>query len=58
MELEVASANIKAEDAINEYIIEQARNHVPVTLESIVRDFKSAPFGFTDEDVADKSWPT
>ncbi len=52
MELEVASANIKAEDAINEYIIEQARNHVPVTLESIVRDFKSAPFGFTDEDVA------
>lgn len=52
MELEVATANTKAEDAINEYIIEQARNHVPVTLESIVRDFKSAPFGFTDEDVA------
>lgn len=52
MELEVATANAKAEDAINEYIVEQARNHVPVTLESIVRDFKSAPFGFTDEDVA------
>lgn len=52
MELEVATANAKAEDAINEYIIEQARNHVPVTLESIVRDFKAAPFGFTDEDVA------
>lgn len=52
MEMEVASANIKAEDAINEYIIEQARNHVPATLESIVRDFKSAPYGFTDEDVA------
>ncbi len=52
MELEVATANTKAEDAINEYIVEQARNHVPVTLESIVRDFKSAPFGFTDEDVA------
>jgi hypothetical protein len=52
MELEFARANIKAEGAINEYIIEQARNHVPVTLESIVRDFKSAPFGFTDEDVA------
>lgn len=52
MEMEVATANVKAEDAINEYIIEQARSHVPVTLESIVRDFKSAPFGFTDEDVA------
>ncbi|NCC19592.1 BREX system P-loop protein BrxC [Candidatus Saccharibacteria bacterium] len=52
MELEVATANAKAEDAINEYIVEQARNHVPVTLESIVRDFKAAPFGFTDEDVA------
>lgn len=51
MELETASANIKAEDAINEYIIEQARNHVPVTLESAVRIFKDAPFGFTDEDV-------
>lgn len=52
MELEVATANAKAEDAINEYVIEQARNHTPVTLESAVRDFKSAPFGFTDEDVA------
>lgn len=52
MELEVATANIKAEDAINEYIIEQARNHVPVTLDSAVRFFKDAPFGFTDEDVA------
>ena len=52
MEMEVATANAKAEDAINEYIIEQAHNHVPVTLESIVRDFKAAPFGFTDEDVA------
>lgn len=52
MELEVATANTKAEDAINEYIIEQDRNHVPVTLESIVSDFKAAPFGFTDEDVA------
>ena len=52
MELEVATANTKAEDAINDYIIEQTRNHVPVTLESAVRDFKSAPFGFTDEDVA------
>ena len=51
MELETVSANIKAEDAINEYIIEQARNHVPVTLESAVRVFKDAPFGFTDEDV-------
>ena len=52
MELEVATVNTKAEDAINEYIIEQDRNHIPVTLESIVRDFKAAPFGFTDEDVA------
>jgi hypothetical protein len=52
MEMEVASDNIRAEDAINEYIVEQARNHVPVTLESIVREFKSAPYGFTDEDVA------
>ena len=52
MDLEDVNANIKAEDAINEYIVEQARNHVPITLESIVRDFKSAPYGFTDEDVA------
>ena len=51
MELEVATANIKAEDAINEYIVEQSRNHVPVTLDSAVRVFKDAPFGFTDEDV-------
>lgn len=51
MELEVASANAKAEDAINEYIIEQSRNHVPITLDSAVRDFRAAPFGFTDEDV-------
>lgn len=52
MELEVTSANAKAEDAINEYIAEQARNHVPVTLDSAVRDFTAAPFGFTDDDVA------
>ncbi|MCA9347639.1 BREX system P-loop protein BrxC [Candidatus Saccharibacteria bacterium] len=52
MELEVASANAKAEDAINEYIIEQARNHVPVTIDSAVHHFTAAPYGFTDEDVA------
>ena len=52
MEMEVATANVKAEDAINEYVIEQARSHVPVTLESTRRHFESAPYGFTDEDVA------
>lgn len=52
MEMEVATNNAKAEDAINEYIIEQSRNHVPITLESAVRDFRAAPYGFTDEDVA------
>lgn len=52
MEMEVATANVKAEDAINEYIAEQARNHAPVTLESARRHFESAPYGFTDEDVA------
>lgn len=52
MEMEVASANVKAEDAINEYIVEQTRNHVPITLDSTRKVFEAAPFGFTDEDVA------
>lgn len=52
MELEVATANVKAEDAVYEYIDEQARNHMPVTLDSAIRHFAAPPYGFTDEDVA------